>query len=76
MKKTGKKISLDVAEVTHFSKDGKVDHTWRFHSGMQFAMEMGLLPIALPGAAAGSAAPAAGSAAPAAGSAAAPAKTN
>ena len=84
MKKTGKKISLDVAEVSHFDKDGKVDHTWRFHSGMQFAMEMGLMPIPIPSAAGSAAAPAAaGSAAPAAGSAAgsavgsaAPAKTN
>jgi predicted ester cyclase len=66
MKKTGKKVSLDYAEVG-LMKDGKVAQIWRFHDGMQFAMQMGMMPA--PGAA-----PAAGSAAPAAGSAAAPAK--
>jgi predicted ester cyclase len=68
MKKTGKKVSLDYAEIAQF-KDGKVSHLWRFHSGMQFAQQMGLMPEAPAGGA-----PAAGSAAaPAAGSAAAPA---
>jgi hypothetical protein len=65
MKKTGKTVSLDYAEVMQM-KDGKIAQIWRFHSGMQFAMQMGLMPA--PGAP-----PAAGSAAPAAGSAAAPA---
>jgi ketosteroid isomerase-like protein len=78
MKKTGKKVSLDYAEVVLF-KDGKQAQLWRFRSGMQFAQQMGLMPAAPPGGAApgagSAAAPAAGSAAaaPAAGSAAAPA---
>jgi ketosteroid isomerase-like protein len=64
MKKTGKTVALDYAEV-FLAKDGKAAQVWRFHSGMQFAMQMGLMP------APGAAAPAAGSAAPpAAGSAA------
>jgi predicted ester cyclase len=74
IKKTGKKVSLDFAEVG-LMKDGKLARAWRFHSGMQFAMQLGLMPA--PGASAagsaapaGGAAPAAGSAAPAAGSAA------
>jgi predicted ester cyclase len=50
MKKTGKKVSLDFAEIAHV-KDGKVDTLWRFHSGLQFAMQMGLMPA--PGAAPG-----------------------
>lgn len=70
LKKTGKKVSLDYAEVVLF-KDGKQAQLWRFRSGLQFAQQMGLMPAAPP-AGAGSAAPAAGSAAaPAAGSAAA-----
>jgi predicted ester cyclase len=69
IKKTGKTVGIDAAEVMHF-KDGKVDHIWRFLNGMQMAEQLGLLPP--PGApgAAGSAAPTgspapAGSAAPA-----------
>jgi predicted ester cyclase len=80
IKKTGKKVSLDYAEVA-LMKDGKIAQLWRFHSGMQFAGQMGLMPAAPPGgagsaapagAAPAGAAPAGGSAAPAAGSAAAP----
>jgi predicted ester cyclase len=57
MKKTGKKVSLDYAEVVQI-KDGKMAAIWRFHSGMQFAMQMGMMPP--PGAApAGGAPPAA-----------------
>jgi predicted ester cyclase len=57
IKKTGKKVSLDYVEVAHF-KDGKTDMVWRFHSGMQLAQQLGLMPAApAPGAApAGSAA--------------------
>jgi ketosteroid isomerase-like protein len=70
MKKTGKTVALDYAEVM-LGKDGKAAQIWRFRSGMQFAAQMGLMPA--PGAAP-AAPPAAGSAAaPAAGSAAAPA---
>jgi predicted ester cyclase len=43
MKKTGKKVDLDYAEVM-LIKDGKAAHVWRFHSGMMFAMQMGLMP--------------------------------
>lgn len=60
IKKTGKKVSLDYVEVAHF-KDGKTDKIWRFHSGMQLAQQIGMMPAAP----AGGAAPAAGSAAPA-----------
>lgn len=59
MKKTGKTVSLDYAEVMQF-KDGKVAQIWRFHSGMQFAVQMGLMPAPAAPPAAGSAAPAAG----------------
>lgn len=64
LKKTGKSVALDYAEVM-LVKDGKAAQIWRFRSGVQFAMQMGLMPP--PGAppAAGSAAPTAGSAAPA-----------
>jgi predicted ester cyclase len=48
MKKTGKTVALDYAEVFQM-KEGKVAQIWRFHSGMQFAMQMGLMPA--PGAA-------------------------
>jgi predicted ester cyclase len=68
IKKTGKSVNLDTAEVFQIV-DGKASKIWRFHSGLTFAMQLGLMPA--PGAApagAGSAAPAAGSAAPAAGS--------
>jgi predicted ester cyclase len=60
MKKTGKTVALDYAEI-FLVKDGKAAQIWRFHSGMQLATQMGLMPAP----AAGSAAPAAGSAAPA-----------
>jgi predicted ester cyclase len=73
MKKTGKTVALDYAEV-FLVKDGKAAQIWRFTSGVQFAMQMGLMPAPATPPAAGSAAPAAppaaGSAAPAAGSAA------
>lgn len=59
LKKTGKKVDIDYTEVFQL-KDGKITNVWRFHSGMQFAMQLGLMPP--PGAppAAGSAAPPAG----------------
>lgn len=53
IKKTGKKVSLDYADVT-LLKDGKVAKVWRFHSGQQLADQLGLTPPA--GSAAGSAA--------------------
>lgn len=65
MKKTGKTVALDYAEV-FLVKDGKASQVWRFHSSLQAAMQMGLMPA--PGAA-----PAAGSAAPPADKAAPPA---
>ncbi len=76
MKKTGKKVSVPVAEVSQI-KDGKITHFWRFYSSFDFAMQLGMMPApgAAPAAGSGSAAPAAGSgsgsgsAAPAAGSA-------
>lgn len=43
LKKTGKTIAIDVAEVLRM-KDGKVAHTWRFLNGMQFAEQLGLMP--------------------------------
>lgn len=43
IKKTGKTVSLDVAEVVQV-KDGKAINLWRFHSGLQFAMQLGLMP--------------------------------
>ena len=64
MKKTGKKVSLDYAEIAMI-KDGKVAQLWRFHDGMQFAMQLGLMPAPGAAPAAGSAAAPAGSAAPA-----------
>lgn len=54
IKKTGKKVSLDYVEVAQF-KDGKVAKVWRFHSGMQMAQQLGLMPTTPPSA--GSAAP-------------------
>jgi predicted ester cyclase len=58
IKKTGKKVSLDYVEVAHF-KDGKIDKIWRFHSGLQLAQQIGMMPAgAAPAPAAGSAAPA------------------
>jgi predicted ester cyclase len=63
MKKTGKKVTLHMAEVMKL-KDGKVTNLWRFRNGMAMAMQLGLMPPmgAGGGSAAGSAA--AGSAAP------------
>jgi predicted ester cyclase len=55
MKPTGKTVSLDGAEVIHF-KDGKIDHVWRFMNGVDFAMQMGMMPAAAPAGAQGSAA--------------------
>ncbi len=43
IKKTGKTVSLDVAEVMHF-KDGKIDRLWRFMNGIDFAMQLGMMP--------------------------------
>ena len=43
IKKTGKTVSLDAAEVMHF-KDGKIDHLWRFMNGVDFAMQLGMMP--------------------------------
>jgi len=62
LKRTGKTVNIDFAEVLH-AKDGKADQVWRFRSGVQFAMQMALMPA--PGAAPAGGAPAAGSAAPA-----------
>jgi predicted ester cyclase len=64
IKKTGKKVSLDYAEVA-MMKDAKTSQVWRFHSGMQFMTQLGLMPApgAAPAGAGSAAAPAAGSAA-------------
>ena len=43
MKKTGKHVSVDMAEVSQI-KDGKISHLWRFYNGMDFAKQLGLLP--------------------------------
>lgn len=43
MKKTGKKVSSQFAEVAHF-KDGKIDQLWRFVNGMDMAMQLGMMP--------------------------------
>jgi predicted ester cyclase len=43
MKKTGKTVAIDGVEVLHL-KDGKVDKLWRFVNGMDFAMQMGMMP--------------------------------
>jgi predicted ester cyclase len=42
LKKTGKKVNLDFAEIA-LIKDGKVSQLWRFRSGMQSAMQLGLM---------------------------------
>jgi predicted ester cyclase len=52
MKKTGKHVSVNFAEVTQI-KDGKVAHLWRFYNGMDFAKQLGLMPAAPAGAPAG-----------------------
>jgi len=64
IKKTGKKVSLDYVEVAML-KDAKTSQVWRFHSGMQFMTQLGLMPApgAAPAGAGSAAAPAAGSAA-------------
>jgi predicted ester cyclase len=59
IKKTGKTVGIDIAEVIHM-KDGKATHVWRFLNGMQFAEQLGLMPP--PGAAPAGAAPKAGEA--------------
>jgi predicted ester cyclase len=43
MKKTGKKVSSQFAEISHF-KDGKIDQVWRFVNGMDMAMQLGMMP--------------------------------
>lgn len=55
MKKTGKHVSSDFAEIAHF-KDGKVDQLWRFVNGMDMATQLGMVPP--PGAAPAGTAPA------------------
>ncbi|HUS30643.1 MAG TPA: nuclear transport factor 2 family protein, partial [Kofleriaceae bacterium] len=72
IKKTGKKVSLDYAEVA-LIKDGKVAQLWRFHDGMQFAMQLGLMPPPGAAPATGSAAAPAGTTTPAPAGSAAPA---
>lgn len=71
MKKTGKPVTLEFAEVVQL-KDGKIASVWRFHSGMSFAMQLGAMP-AMGAPAGGAAAPKGGAAAPAGGAAPAPA---
>jgi len=55
LKKTGKTVSVDIAEVMHFT-DGKIDQMWRFMNGLDFARQLGLVPA--PGAAPASQEPA------------------
>src|SRR5207302_6392412 len=43
MKKTGKHVSVPVAEVMQW-KDGKATHIWRFYNGMDFATQLGFMP--------------------------------
>ena len=43
MKKTGKHVNVPMTEIMHF-KDGKIDHVWRFFNGMDFAMQLGMMP--------------------------------
>jgi predicted ester cyclase len=43
LKKTGKKVSLPFVEITEF-KDGKISKNWIFYDGMQFAVQLGLVP--------------------------------
>jgi predicted ester cyclase len=64
LKKTGKSVNLDFAEVVQM-KDGKAINLWRFHSGMQFAMQLGLMGEAAPETGKPAAPAGAGSAAPA-----------
>jgi ketosteroid isomerase-like protein len=65
MKKTGKKVSIPVAEVS-LVKDGKISHFWRFYSSFDFAQQLGMMPA--PGAAPAGGGSAAGSGSAAAGS--------
>jgi steroid delta-isomerase-like uncharacterized protein len=44
MKKTGKHVSLPMAEIMQF-KDGKVSHLWRFYDSMSMAMQLGLVKM-------------------------------
>ncbi len=48
IKKTGKQVAVDVAELMHF-RDGKIDHTWRFMNGAQLMEQLGMTPPAAPG---------------------------
>lgn len=43
LKKTGKQVSLPFVEVTQY-KDGKIAANWIFYDGMQFAIQLGLVP--------------------------------
>jgi predicted ester cyclase len=43
VKRTGKKFTLDLIEITRW-KDGKVVELWPFYDGMQLAMQLGLMP--------------------------------
>jgi predicted ester cyclase len=43
MKKTGKHVSVPYLEIVQ-SKDGKASHIWRFYNGMDFAMQLGMMP--------------------------------
>lgn len=43
LKKTGKKVSLSFVEISEF-KAGKIAKNWIFYDGMQFAVQLGLVP--------------------------------
>jgi predicted ester cyclase len=43
VKKTGKQVAVDVAELMHFT-GGKIDHTWRFMNGAQLMEQLGMMP--------------------------------
>jgi predicted ester cyclase len=43
LKKTGKAVSLPFVEITEM-KDGKIAKNWIFYDGMQFAVQLGLIP--------------------------------
>jgi ketosteroid isomerase-like protein len=42
MKKTGKHVAVKYVEICQM-KDGKIAHLWRFYSGMDFAMQLGMM---------------------------------
>ena len=44
MKKTGKHVSLPMAEIMQF-KDGKVSHIWRFYDSASMAMQLGMMKM-------------------------------